>query len=48
MHIRVGRIVKFSKDGALIKAWGKRGKGPGEFDTAHGLAIDSKGRIFVA
>jgi streptogramin lyase len=44
----IGRIVKFSKDGAFIKAWGKRGKGPGEFDTPHAMAMDSRGRIFVA
>jgi DNA-binding beta-propeller fold protein YncE len=42
------RIVKFSKDGKFIKAWGKRGSGPGEFDTPHGLAFDSQGRLFVA
>jgi streptogramin lyase len=44
----IGRIVKFSKDGRFIKAWGKRGKGPGEFDTPHAMAMDSQGRIFVA
>jgi DNA-binding beta-propeller fold protein YncE len=42
------RVVKFSKDGRFIKAWGKRGSGPGEFDTLHRLAMDSKGRLFVA
>jgi len=42
------RIVKFSKDGKFIKSWGKRGTGPGEFDCPHGLAIDSRGRLFVA
>jgi len=42
------RIVKFSKDGTFIKTWGKRGSGPGEFDTPHGLAFDSRGRLFVA
>jgi DNA-binding beta-propeller fold protein YncE len=41
------RIVKFSKDGKFIKAWGKRGSGPGEFDTPHAIAMDSRGRIFV-
>ena len=41
------RIVKFSKDGKLITAWGKHGKGPGEFDTPHGIALDSAGRVYV-
>lgn len=42
------RIVKFTKDGKFIKAWGKKGSAPGEFDTPHGLAMDSRGRLFVA
>jgi sugar lactone lactonase YvrE len=42
------RIVKFAKSGAFVKAWGKRGSLPGEFDTPHGLAFDSRGRLFVA
>jgi sugar lactone lactonase YvrE len=41
------RILKFSKDGKLIKSWGKMGTGPGEFDQPHALAMDSKGRLFV-
>jgi streptogramin lyase len=41
------RIAKFSKDGKFIKAWGKKGTGPGEFMGLHAIAIDSKGRIFV-
>ena len=42
------RIVKFSKDGTFIKTWGRKGSGPGEFDTPHNLAMDSAGRLFVA
>ena len=42
------RIVKLSKEGKFIKAWGKEGKAPGEFDVPHGLAMDSQGRLFVA
>ena len=42
------RIVKFSKDGTFIKAWGRKGSGPGEFNTPHSLAMDSAGRLFVA
>jgi sugar lactone lactonase YvrE len=41
------RIVKFTRDGKFIKAWGKKGTAPGEFDTPHALAMDSKGRLFV-
>jgi sugar lactone lactonase YvrE len=41
------RIVKFSKDGKFIKAWGARGAGPGEFSVPHTIAIDSRGRVFV-
>jgi sugar lactone lactonase YvrE len=41
------RIVKFSKDGKFIKAWGKKGTGPGEFDLPHTMAFDSRGRLFV-
>jgi sugar lactone lactonase YvrE len=42
------RIVKFSKDGKFIKTWGKRGTAAGEFDCPHGVAFDSRGRLFVA
>ena len=42
------RIVKFSKDGKFIRTWGRKGKAAGEFDTPHGLAMDTQGRLFVA
>jgi sugar lactone lactonase YvrE len=42
------RVVKLSKDGKFIKAWGKVGKAPGEFDTLHGIALDSSGNVYVA
>jgi hypothetical protein len=41
------RILKFSKDGKLIKVIGKKGSGPGEFNGPHALAFDSKGRLIV-
>lgn len=42
------RIVKFDKNGKFLKAWGKTGYGPGEFRTLHALALDKRGRLFVA
>jgi sugar lactone lactonase YvrE len=41
------RVSKFSNDGTFIRAWGKRGSGPGEFNAPHTIAIDSLGRLFV-
>ena len=41
------RILKFSRNGTLIKVIGKKGTGPTEFDLPHALAFDSKGRLFV-
>jgi hypothetical protein len=41
------RILKFTPQGKLIKTWGKRGTGPGEFNQPHALALDSQGRLFV-
>src|SRR5437773_3249798 len=41
------RIMKFDKNGKFIKAWGRKGMGPGEFDVPHTIAFDSKGRLFV-
>jgi len=42
------RIVKFDKDGRFVKAWGRKGSAPGEFNEPHGIAMDSAGRIYVA
>jgi sugar lactone lactonase YvrE len=41
------RVSKFSKDGKFIKSWGRTGTGPGEFNSPHTIAMDSRGRIFV-
>ena len=41
------RVVKFTKDGKFIKAFGKKGSGPGEFNVPHCLAFDSQGRLFA-
>ena len=41
------RVLKFDKTGKFIKSWGGKGKEPGKFDVAHGIAIDAKGRLWV-
>jgi hypothetical protein len=43
------RIVKFSKDGKFIKAWGHKGSAPGDFDEPHDIFLGgSQNRIYVA
>jgi len=42
------RVAKFDRNGTFIKSWGGKGKGPGQFDVAHGIAIDANGRLWVA
>ncbi len=42
------RIVHFDAQGRFVKAWGKLGTAPGEFNLPHAIAIDSKGRLYVA
>jgi DNA-binding beta-propeller fold protein YncE len=43
------RLIKFDKSGKFLMEYGKRGSAlEGEFDQPHGLAFDSKGRLFVA
>jgi DNA-binding beta-propeller fold protein YncE len=42
------RVVKTAKDGTFIKWWGGKGTAPGQFDTPHSIAIDGKGRVYVA
>ena len=41
------RVLKFDKNGKFIKSWGGKGKGPGQFDVAHGIAFDAKGQLWV-
>ena len=47
-HGKNDRIVKLAPDGTFIKAWGHHGGGPGEFAVPHSMALDARGRLFVA
>jgi hypothetical protein len=42
------RVVHFDARGRFVKAWGKLGTAPGEFNLPHAIALDSQGRLYVA
>jgi DNA-binding beta-propeller fold protein YncE len=42
------RVVKFNKNGKFLLAWGKKGKGEGEFNLPHAVQLDSKENVYVA
>jgi DNA-binding beta-propeller fold protein YncE len=42
------RVVHYDRNGRFVKSWGQLGTGPGEFSLPHGIAADSKGRLYVA
>ena len=42
------RIAKFTADGHFLLDWGRKGNGPGEFDTPHGVVVDTQGHVYVA
>ncbi len=41
------RVVKFDHDGKFLKAWGKYGTAPGEFNLPHSVAVDQDGKVYV-
>jgi hypothetical protein len=40
--------MKFDRSGKFLQQWGKPGKGVGEFNNPHALALDAAGRLLVA
>jgi DNA-binding beta-propeller fold protein YncE len=41
------RVQVLDRDGRFLATWGKPGVGPGEFDAALGVALDSDGTVYV-
>jgi DNA-binding beta-propeller fold protein YncE len=41
------RVVKFDREGKFLKAWGKYGTAPGEFNLPHSVAVDAAGNVYV-
>jgi len=42
------RVAHFDRNGKFIRAWGSLGTGPKNFSVAHAIALDSRGRLYVA
>jgi streptogramin lyase len=41
-------VLKFGRDGNFIKAWGRTGTQPGEFDIPHSIVFDGQGLLHIA
>jgi DNA-binding beta-propeller fold protein YncE len=41
------RVLKYAADGKLIKQWGTKGTGDGEFHLPHAVVLDAQGRVIV-
>ncbi len=41
------RVLKFDRSGTLLKQWGTKGSGEGQFDLPHAICLDAKGRVLV-
>ncbi len=42
------RVMKFDPGGRFLKAWGRYGTKPGEFNLPHSIVIDKDERVYVA
>ena len=42
------RIVHFDERGQFVRTWGTLGSNPGQFSLPHSIALDSRGRLYVA
>src|SRR5207248_2814287 len=41
------RVAKYDRNGDWVKQWGTKGRGPGQFDTPHSIAIDRSDNVYV-
>jgi len=42
------RVIEYDAAGKKLKQWGKKGTGPGEFNTVHSIAMGPDGNLYVA
>ncbi|MCX7698313.1 MAG: 6-bladed beta-propeller, partial [Candidatus Goldbacteria bacterium] len=41
------RVQKFTKEGKFVTVWGETGEQEGQFNNPAGIAVNSKGEVFV-
>lgn len=42
------RVIKFTPSGQYLMEWGTKGNKEGEFNIPHGIALDAKGKVYIA
>lgn len=42
------RVIEYDAAGKKLNQWGKKGTGPGEFNTVHSIGIGPDGNVYVA
>ena len=42
------RVIKYNREGDYVSHWGTKGTGDGQFNLVHDVAVDAKGRVYVA
>lgn len=45
---RANKVLQLNSTGKVINSWGRKGKGPGEFNLPHMLAADTAGNLHIA
>ena len=45
---RNSRVIEYDAGGSKVRAWGKHGSGPGEFQVVHAIAVSPQGHVYVA
>lgn len=45
---QMGRVEVFNTDGALMRAWGREGRGPGELLNPRDICVSAADEVFVA
>ena len=42
------RVSVFSCEGKFLTSFGTKGSEPGQFEEAHGIAVDKNGNVYVS